>query len=202
MKHIFVKGIFRRLFYLGLICLPFVAVPSKGQNVKASNTVTWLPSNQLNQMNADPVTATMNSFLKSLQASFRPMICQYEGVKLVETKPFKSGSVVERNNTWSCVIKSNTVPEKEGKAIDVKLIFRLNKGEAFATGVAAAFDFNQWKTDNYVLIPASVYNGNRNKIEMRGYCTGFDTADFYNKEIPQITTDLPQLSPLPDVVSK
>jgi hypothetical protein len=178
------------------------AKPTMAQSVNDSSTGTWLPVAQSKEVNADPVTATVNGFLKSLKGSFRPMICRYEGSKLIGSRPFKSGKVEDNSSKWSCVVKSTEVPDKNGKAIDVTLTFKLVDGAALSTGVAAAFDFSQWSTNNYVMIPSSIYNGNRNKIEYRGYCTGFDKEDFYNKDIPQITIELPQLSPLPDVASK
>lgn len=184
-------------------CILFVTEPTKAQLVHNPDTEgTWLPVTQSKGVNTDPVTATVNEFLKSLKGSFRPMLCRYQGSKLIGSRPFKSGKVEDNSSKWSCVVESTEVPDKNGKAIDVTLTFKLVDGAALSSGVAAAFDFRQWSTNNYVMIPSSIYNGNRNKIELRGYCTGFDKEDFYNKNIPQITTELPQLSPIPDVVSK
>ena len=59
-----------------------------------------------------------------------------------------------------------------------------------------------WSTNNYVLIPASVYNGNRNRIEYRGYCTGFNAEDFYNKDLPVTHGDVPRLELEPGKPSK
>ena len=39
--------------------------------------------------------------------------------------------------------------------------FTLTGGTAHAAGVALAFDFTRWKRENYVLVPAVIYNGNR-----------------------------------------
>ena len=48
-----------------------------------------------------------------------------------------------------------------------------------------------------MLIPASIYNGNRNRIEHRGYASGLDRADLYKKDLQLTTSELPQLSPDP-----
>lgn len=163
---------------------------------------TWLSVSQSKETIPDPVTAPVNAFLKELKGAFRPMVCEYNESKLMASQPFKSGEVKNKEGKWSCDIQTTQVPETKGKAIDLTLTFKLTEGAAQTTGVAAAFDFADWKTDNYVMIPASVYGGNRNKIEQRGYCTGFEQEDFYNKNIPQITTELPQLSPILGVTSK
>ena len=150
----------------------------------------------------DPTTASVDVFLKELKGSFRPIVCMYNESKLTASLPFKNGKTENSGGKWSCSIQTAKVPDKDGKVLDIKLVFKLTEGSAMSAGVAAAFDFSDWSEGNYVMIPASVYNGNRNKIEHRGYCTGFNQEDFYNKDIPQITTDLPQLSPDPGLPSK
>ena len=172
------------------------------QIVNDSLAGTWLPLVKNKEVNNDAVTAPVIMVLKSLNSSFRPMVCWYNGSKLIATLPFKSGKADNYTSKWTCAVNSKDVADKDGKAIDISISFKLIEGKATTAGVAIAFDFKQWSTDNYVMIPASVYNGNRNKIENRGYCTGFEKEDFYNKDIPQITTQLPQLSPLPDVTSR
>jgi hypothetical protein len=170
--------------------------------VKDPSAVTWLPAVQTTLSGSDLITAPVDVFLKELAGSFRPIVCFYNESKLLASLPFKSGEVKSNSGTWSCKVQTTKISDKDGKVLDIKLVFKLTEGVAQSSGVAAAFDFNNWRSDNYVMIPASVYNGNRNKIEKRGYCTGFDKEDFYNKDIPQITTELPQLSPEPGLTSK
>jgi hypothetical protein len=61
---------------------------------------------------------------------------------------------------WSCNIDKIRV-NNDTTAIDLTLNFRLIKGKSSSSGIAIAFDFSKWKTDNYVLVPGAVYNGNR-----------------------------------------
>ena len=163
---------------------------------------TWLPVLPAKVHSDDLVSASVETFLKDLNGSFRPLVCWYDISKLVATQSFEFGKIENNTSKWSCIVKSTKVPDTIGIAADITISFKLLKGTAESAGVGVAFDFNQWDVNNYVMIPASIYNGNRNKIEQRGYCTGFEKEDFYNKDIPQITTDLPQLSPIADVVSK
>ena len=62
-------------------------------------------------------------------------------------------------------------------------------------GVAVAFDRYSWTSDNYVLLPASVYNGNRQRIVFRDYATGLDKTDFGHKDLALTSNPIPQLSP-------
>lgn len=48
-------------------------------------------------------------------------------------------------------------------------------------GVAVAFDERARSSDNYVMIPSSVYNGNRQRIVNREYATGLDKTDYFRR---------------------
>ncbi|WP_455637692.1 hypothetical protein [Parabacteroides sp.] len=62
-------------------------------------------------------------------------------------------------------------------------------------GVAVAFDRYGWTSDNYVMIPSSVYNGNRQRIVNREYATGLDKTDYRRKDLALTSNPIPQLSP-------
>ena len=62
-------------------------------------------------------------------------------------------------------------------------------------GVAVAFDRYHWTSDNYVMIPASVYNGNRQRIVNRNYATGLDPSDYDRPDLALTSNPIPQLSP-------
>jgi hypothetical protein len=144
----------------------------------------------------------VNDFLKDLRGTLKPSVCWYTGSILDSTHAFFEESLKTKESQWICEVNPSVKSDQSGKVLDLTLTVKLEKGTATQAGAAVAFNFSDWSADNYVLIPASVYNGNRNKIEQRGYCTGFNQEDFYNKDIPQITTDLPQLSPEPGLPSK
>ena len=67
--------------------------------------------------------------------------------------------------------------------------------ELQSVGVAVAFDESGWSSDNYVMIPASVYNGNRQRIVNREYATGLDKTDYFRKDLALTSNPIPQLSP-------
>jgi hypothetical protein len=60
--------------------------------------------------------------------------------------------------------------------------------------VAAAFDFANWSTNNYVMIPAAVYKGNRYRCEFNGYDAAMAGADWYDPSLPVTQSDVPRLS--------
>ena len=62
-------------------------------------------------------------------------------------------------------------------------------------GVAVAFDERAWSSDNYVMIPSSVYNGNRQRIVNREYATGLDKTDYFRRDLALTSNPIPQLSP-------
>ena len=62
-------------------------------------------------------------------------------------------------------------------------------------GVAVAFDQYDWSSDNYVMIPSVVYNGNRQRIVNRAYATGLDLSDYDRPDLALTSNPIPQLSP-------
>ena len=120
---------------------------------------------------------------------------------LAASRPFVAGELRTPDTRWTSEVRATPVAG-EPDALDLAITFKLAEGMAKSAGVAVAFDFADWSTNNYVLIPASVYNGNRNRIEYRGYCTGFNPEDFYNKDLPVTHGDVPRLELEPGKPSK
>ena len=143
---------------------------------------------------ADATKAPIAALLDPLGGSLRLLACWYEGAKLVTSQPVVAGELRAADSRWTSDIRTTPVPGDKD-TLDLAITIKLTDGTAKSAGVAVAFDFADWSAENYVLIPASVYNGNRNRIEERGYCTGFNAEDFYNKDLPLTTVPLPQLSP-------
>jgi len=136
--------------------------------------------------------------LKPLAATLRPLVCWYDGSKLAASRPFVNGRLSALNTTWSCSIAS----DKTDSGWDLILTIKLEAGVASSVGVAAAFDFPNWSTANYVMIPAAVYHGNRFRTVNRGYNAGLEPADYYRKDLPLTQGELPRLRIEPDLPSK
>lgn len=181
--------------------LTIAAEASVGRVVAAppieSAAQTWLPVGE----QVPSPTPGADGFLAPLKGSMRLLQCSYSNSTLVAIRPFANGELATASGKWHCAIRTQSVTDDAG-AMDLTVNFKLAEGSAQASGVAVAFVFADWSTNNYVLIPASVYNGNRNRVVQRDYATGLDRKDLYRKDLPLTTVELPQLAPEPGKPSK
>lgn len=117
------------------------------------------------------------------EVEFRMLGCKYEGSHLKECQPLTPDS-----KDWNIKIVPDAV--KGGK----QYIFEAKRAMQ-DVGVAVAFDQYDWCSDNYIMIPAVVYNGNRQRIVNRDYATGLDKSDYRRKDLALTSNPIPQLSP-------
>lgn len=118
---------------------------------------------------------------------FRLLDCHYEGAKL------KQSSVIGiHSDNWD--VKQEILKKIGDNAVSYRFIFKAKKAMK-DVGVAVAFDAYDWSSDNFVMIPAVVYNGNRQRIVNREYATGLDKTDYYRKDLALTSNPIPQLSP-------
>lgn len=119
------------------------------------------------------------------EPAFRLLECGYREARLETCRP-----VLPASTSWA-------VETKEEKVTDgISYTFTFTARQALENaGVAVAFDEYDWSSDNYVMIPAAVYNGNRQRIVNRKYATGLDKSDYYRKELALTSNPIPQLSP-------
>lgn len=163
---------------------------------------TWLPAGDASGgAAADPSTLSVNEFLKPLAGHFRPLICRYSGSQLAVSRSPRNGELQAEGAGWHCDLKTDPV-SGEPDALDMTLGFRLSEGSATNAGVAAAFDFAPWSRENYVLVPAAVYNGNRFRVVNSGYCAPFPKSDCYDRNLALTISDSPRLSRARGVPSK
>ena len=114
--------------------------------------------------------------------AFRAVECQYEKACLQECR--------EVGHDWKLQLDSIV---QDGMTMYCFTFTALR--DLQQAGVAVAFDQYDWTSDNYLLIPASVYNGNRQRIVNRAYATGLDSTDYYRKDLALTSNPIPQLSP-------
>ena len=118
---------------------------------------------------------------------FRLLDCQYEGAKLLH-----SSTIGANSENWD--VKQEVFRKKGSHEVTYRFTFKAKKAMKDA-GVAVAFDAYDWSSDNFVMIPAVVYNGNRQRIVNREYATGLDKTDYYRKDLALTSNPIPQLSP-------
>jgi hypothetical protein len=157
---------------------------------------TWLPAKEIfKKVTKDPSIALVDEFLKGLNGRIRPIVCWYSGSLLDSTLVFTNGKLETGQNKWSCEVKSSVKSEISGEIIDLILTFKLKQGIALSAGVAAAFDFTNWSTDNYILVPSMIYGGNRFRILPVGYPPYIYNEKDRPPEMPITVTNIPHLNP-------
>jgi hypothetical protein len=149
----------------------------------ASAAGTWLP--------AEP----------SVKDHLRLLVCSYDGSKLDSTREFTNGALQTTSNRWACVVNDHHIVG-EPDARELTATFKLTEGNATTAGVAVAFDFANWSTNNYVLIPGVIYNGNRFHTIGHGYMPTYPREMFFNSNLPLTMSDNPRLSIEPGMPSK
>jgi len=176
----------------------FITV-STAAAVTVSANDSWLPETP-----AAPVgtpgdsPGEVNELLKTIRGPFRPAICQYNGNKLLSATPFAGGKASVKGAEWRCEVKPAVNPaDPAGKPdpSNLTITFTLVAGEAKSAGVAVAFDFNNWTTDNYILVPAVLYGGNRFRVYPVRYPPYIHNAADRPLDMPVTTTDIPHLKP-------
>lgn len=120
---------------------------------------------------------------KDFNVKIRMLGCKYEGPKLKECETLTADS-----KDWEVKVLPDL--ERGGK----HFVFKAKRAMQ-DVGVAVAFDQYDWCSDNYVMIPAVVYNGNRQRIVNREYATGLDKSDYNRKDLALTSNPIPQLSP-------
>jgi hypothetical protein len=135
---------------------------------------TWLPRKE--NIASDKTISTINAFLKNIQGSIRPMVCQYDGLVVKNMLPFKNGVVQTNTSNWQCEIEKKAVAGKP-YALDLVLHYTVKSGSENAAGVAVSFDFSNWSAQNHVMVPSAMYNGNRFKIVEGDYPIDFEPND-------------------------
>lgn len=122
--------------------------------------------------------------VKNTANPIRLLECTYNEAELKQCKEINAASVWE--------VRTEQVAANDGQTYTFRFTARQDMKDA---GVAVAFDRYGWTSDNYVMIPSSVYNGNRQRIVNRDYATGLDKTDYNRKDLALTSNPIPQLSP-------
>ncbi|GGJ91268.1 hypothetical protein GCM10007084_13780 [Parabacteroides faecis] len=122
--------------------------------------------------------------VKDVNKNIRLLECSYNEAELKHCEEINSSS------NWE--VRTEQAMANGGKLYIFSFTARRDMKDA---GVAVAFDRYGWTSDNYVMIPSSVYNGNRQRIVNRSYATGLDKTDYNRKDLALTSNPIPQLSP-------
>lgn len=96
-------------------------------------------------------------------------------------------------SSWR-VDRTVTVAPGLSNAFRLKLLFTLEQGESLETSLLATLSFKKWDKANYVLLPASAYNGNRFESRRIAYSPKLLDPKDIGPEKPTIVSDIPRLN--------
>jgi len=140
----------------------------------------------------EPVQS-LNELLRGINGSLRLSVKEFDGTDLISEHPFSKELLRTKTGNWSMQFKASSV-SKHPEVMDVSTSFRLNSGIAKSSAVSVSFDFSKWNPENYVLVPASVYNGNRYRAIGNSYSPQYPKDMYYNPSVPLTISNNPRLS--------
>ncbi len=149
----------------------------------------WLGDGISEQM----VIPELDHFLQVLNGKFRLMLCQYEKSQLLHQQAIGNNGLTTKGYDWRISTKTTPI-EDDPTGMDVSIELTLQNGSIAQAGFAVAFDFTNWDFENYILLPAAVYNGNRHQIVNRGYAEGIDRKYLYQEDLSLMSVPIPHLS--------
>jgi len=144
--------------------------------------------------------AGLDQILSAVQGSIRCTERQYEGTNLLIERTFRKEQLEDGKGSWLLRLEAENVTGRPD-AFDVRAVFSRRSGTAKATAVAVHFDFGGWATDNYVMAPASVYNGNRYRVLGNGYNPAYTPDMLFDPHLPLTISNNPRLSMEPGGLS-
>lgn len=148
----------------------------------------------------------MNGFLERIGAACAISLTRYDGVEPAETAefagltagiPLAGESVQQRREAFgasvTCTLASAAVSDRED-ALDLTVTLAVESGETAEATLAAEIQFSGWSADNYVLVPGSIYAGNRFKSLPVPYPPIYENDEDIGPDMPVTVTDIPRLS--------
>jgi len=139
------------------------------------------------------VVKEVNSVLAAVKGSIRFSERQFDGTTLTVERTFRQEQLQSDPGRWRLRLKAIPVAALP-ETFDVNAVFRLQSGSAKSTAVVVSFDFSECSADNYVLVPAIVYNGNRYRSIGNGYNPPYPADMFFNPAVPLTISNNPRLA--------
>jgi len=147
----------------------------------------------LQQVNAQvSQTLLAQALLKQLHGCMHISAIQYEGTRQIKKYEFKQNHLQTDGAQWQILLNERSIVNNE--VIDINADFILKEGSANSTAPAVSFDFSEWSRKNYVMVPASMYNGNRYHSIGDGYNPAYTRDMYYNPAVPLTISNNPRLS--------
>jgi len=87
-----------------------------------------------------------------------------------------------------------SIPADRSDALEVVFNFKLTEGSSPQTSISLDFAFDNWSKSNFVLLPASAYNGNRYESRRIRYSPKLIDSRDIGPDKPMIISDVPRLN--------
>lgn len=138
-------------------------------------------------------------FLKAVYGNMRVSAIRYDGTTELSESEFSKHELRTDSARW--LLNLSAKPGANRQMLDITADITLKEGHAAATALALSFDFSRWSRKNYVLVPASMYNGNRYRAIGNGYNPPYTKDMYYNPQVPLTISNNPRLSIEPNRAS-
>jgi len=125
-------------------------------------------------------------------------LTQYEGVNPIRSAACEWAQSSDEQQLrldetlWNVRYAWQPVASNED-AIDYEATFKVVKGAVNEANVSVGLKLDRWSQDNYLLMPAAAYNGNRFRVSEQQYPPMLEREDEIGVDIPTTITDVPRL---------
>ena len=153
-------------------------------------------------LHSNAAASPVDSLLHILNGRMRVSLQRYNGTELLGSEKLSPFEITSTPGArWQMSMYTENVPGQTG-VIDIRTSIKLVEGKATATAISTAFDFSGWNPQNYVMVPAIVYNGNRYAVLGNGYNPSYTKEMYYNPKLPLTISNNPRLALEAGVVSE
>ena len=135
----------------------------------------------------------INKALKAISGTIQLGVRKYEDINPVDKFVLTQNSLQLTFDNWNMQLHAKPVASHP-EALDVTASFKLTDGVSLSTVLAVSFDFSKWSRDNYVMVPAIVYNGNRYHSIGASYNPAYTKDMYYNPNVPLTISNNPRLA--------
>ena len=105
----------------------------------------------------------------------------------------QTGTIAFQGAEWAYTIRFTDIEGHPG-SLDVLLHMEVSKGQAGHCNIAFECVFDYWSAENYLLMPAAAYNGNRFESRRIAYSPKLLDPRDIGPDIPPIISDVPRLN--------
>jgi len=105
----------------------------------------------------------------------------------------RESSLNFKDSEWKILVSEQLVKSRIG-GTNLKVVCKLVKGKCTQTRLAIDFEDQNWSKENYLLMPAAAYNGNRFDYRRISYSPKLLDVRDIGLEKPTIVSDIPKLN--------